>query len=279
MKMRASNLVVGSATLVVIAAAFAGLLGIRKYHSIRQQSPLRIVFEGSASGLRKGGVVNFDGIQVGQVKSLKLESPRRIVALVTVDNSAPLRKDTIVGLEFQGLTGIAAISLTGGEAAAPPVPLDKDGIPTLTADLSEEESVRETLHKVDQVLVDNQAALKNGLTNFEAYTASLTSKSDAIDSVFRKANDAFESFDRAMTRIDDLFPGIADGHTDELLHKVQSIRELAESFSKHSGTVMAEGRRSLNDISESAMNVIHKFDPNAVSGGPSTRGGPWQRRR
>src|ERR1700704_2274428 len=165
MKARASNLMIGSMTLAVTAAAFIGFLGYRKIHGIAPQSPIRLVFEGSASGLRKGGSVNFDGVQVGEIKSLKLDNPRKVVALTLVDNSAPIRKDTIVGLEFQGLTGVAAISLTGGAAAAPPVPLDKDGIPTLTADLSEVQSIRDTLHSVDRILVGNQAMLKDTLTN------------------------------------------------------------------------------------------------------------------
>src|SRR6202789_3285948 len=149
MKARASNLMIGSTTLAVIAAAFIGLLGYRKIHSIQQRGPLRIVFEGSASGLHNGGNVNFDGVQVGEILSLTLDNPRKIVALVRVDNDAPIRKDTVVGLEFQGLTGVAAISLTGGAAAAPPVPLDEDGVPTLPAALTEIQSIRDTLHNVD----------------------------------------------------------------------------------------------------------------------------------
>src|ERR1700688_3420904 len=148
MKARASNLMIGTTTLAVIAAAFVGMLAIQKIHSIRQQGPLRIVFEGSASGLRKGGSVNFDGVQVGEIKSLTLDNPRKVVAFVMVDNSAPIRKDTVVGLEFQGLTGVAAISLTGGAAAAAPVPLDADGVPTLTAALKEIQAIRHTLQKV-----------------------------------------------------------------------------------------------------------------------------------
>jgi len=105
---------IGTTTLAVIAAAFVGMLAIQKIRAVRQQGPLRIVFEGSASGLRKGGSVNFDGVQIGEIKSLTLDNPRKVVAFVMVDNSAPIRKDTVVGLEFQGLTGIAAISLTGG---------------------------------------------------------------------------------------------------------------------------------------------------------------------
>jgi phospholipid/cholesterol/gamma-HCH transport system substrate-binding protein len=264
MKARASNLVIGSVTLVVIAAAFAGVLGYRKIHGIAQRSQLRIVFEGSASGLRKGGSVNFDGIQVGEIKSLKLDNPRKVVALVTLDNSAPIRKDTVVGLEFQGLTGVAAISLIGGAATAPPVPLDEDGIPILTADLTETQSIRDTLHNVDRILVGNQAVVKDALVGFQTYTATLVSKGDAIDGIMRQANSAFESFDSAMTRIDDLVPGLAQGSADDLYDKVRNIRELADSFNKRSAAFMEEGRRSLVDISQSAIKVTRKFDPQAA---------------
>jgi phospholipid/cholesterol/gamma-HCH transport system substrate-binding protein len=265
MKARATNLVIGSVTLAVIAACFVGLLAFQKIRDIQQRSALRITFEGSASGLRKGSNVNFDGIQVGQIISLKLDNPRKVVALVMVDNGAPIRKDTIVGLEFQGLTGIAAISLTGGAAAAPPVPLDEDGIPALTADLSETASIRDTLHNVDRVLVGNQATLKNALQNFETYTASLVSKGEAIDSVMRKADGTVESFDNAMAKIDNVVPSLTDGQAEDLFEKVKSIRELGESFKKRSGALMEEGRRSLVDISQAAIKVTRKFDPQAAS--------------
>ena len=78
--------------------------------------------------------MTFDGVPAGQILSIKLENPRKIVALVKLDNNAPLRKDTSVGIDFQGLTGVADIALVGGAPAAPPVPLDQDGIPVLTAD-------------------------------------------------------------------------------------------------------------------------------------------------
>jgi phospholipid/cholesterol/gamma-HCH transport system substrate-binding protein len=266
MKLKASNLMIGTTTLAVIAAAFVGMLAIQKIRAVRQQGPLRIVFEGSASGLRKGGSVNFDGVQIGEIKSLTLDNPRKVVAFVMVDNSAPIRKDTIVGLEFQGLTGIAAISLTGGAPSAPPVPLDEDGVPILTADLREIESIRDSLHNVDRLLVGNQSTIKDTLLNFETYTASLASKGEAIDRIIGKADGAFAGFDSAMTRIDGIMPGLADGKADELFEKVKTIRELAETFNKKSGVLMEEGRRSLLDISQAAIKVTRKFDPQAVSG-------------
>ena len=280
MKTQASNLMIGTTTLAVIAVAFVGLLGYRKIHAIRQQGPLRIVFAGSASGLHKGGSVNFDGVQIGEIKSLTLDNPRKIVAFVMVDNSAPIRKDTIVGLEFQGLTGVAAISLVGGSATAPPVPLDADGVPILTADLSETESIRDTLHNVDHMLVDNRATMKNALLNFETYTASLASKGDAIDSIIGMADGAFETIDSVVAKIDGVVPGLADGKPDELFQKVKTIRELAESFNKRSGAFMEEGRRSLLDISQAAVKVTRKFEPAAAGeGAPSPPRKPGQKRQ
>src|SRR6202035_519065 len=237
MKARASNLMIGSTTLAAIAAAFVGFLGFQKIHGIAQRGPLRIVFEGSASGLRQGGNVNFDGVQVGEIKSLKLDNPRKVVALAMVDNSAPIRKDTVAGLEFQGLTGVAAISLTGGAAAAPPVPLDADGVPTLTADLSETQTIRDTLHNVDRLLVHYQTVIKDAMLSFETYTSTLASSDEAIDTVMRKATGAFDGVESALAKVDNVLPGLAAGSDGELFQKVKSLRELAESFNKRSAVL------------------------------------------
>jgi phospholipid/cholesterol/gamma-HCH transport system substrate-binding protein len=275
MKMRSTNLVIGTTTLAILAIGLFGLLGVRKIHTISQETRMRIVFEGgSASGLRRGGSVNFDGVQIGEVLSLRLDNPRKVVAEVRVDKNAPIRKDTVVGLEFQGLTGIAAISLVGGDSSDPPVPADKDGVPTLTADLSEIQSIRDTLHNVDRVLVGNQSTIKDGLLSFETYTASLASRGDVIDKAIAKADDAFAGFDNAIARIDNLLPGFTDGKTDELFEKLRDIREFAQTFDKKSGIVIEEARQTLLDVSENANKITSKFDPQGGSPRPPRRQAP-----
>jgi phospholipid/cholesterol/gamma-HCH transport system substrate-binding protein len=275
---RTSNLLIGAVTLTVIAVAFVGFLGFRKIHAVAQRGPLRVVFEGSAAGLAKGGSVNFDGVQVGEIISIKLDGPRKIVALTTVENNAPIRKDTVVGLEAQGLTGVVAIALTGGAAAAPPVPLDEDGIPTLTADLSEAQSIRDTLHNVDHVLVDNREVMKDAMLGFETYTATLAGEGDAIDSIMGKADTAFASFDSTMAKIDNAIPDLTKGKNGELYKKLLSMHEMANSFKKRSAVFLDEGRRTLLDISESATKVTRKLDPPA-SGGAAPAAGPRQKRQ
>lgn len=263
--MRATNLAIGTTTLAVIAAAFVGMLVVQKVRAVRNQGQIRIVFDGSASGLRKGGGVNFDGVPAGQILSIKLENPRKIVVLAMLDNSAPIRKDTVVGIEFQGLTGVAAISLVGGAPSAPPVPLDADGVPVLTADLREQqESITDTLHRVDKVIVENRESIKDTMLSVESYTASLKSKADAIDSILGKADTAFAGFDSGMDKIANALPGFVDGKADELFEKMKSLRELADTYKKKVATFMDDGRKMLSDLSESANNMTRKIDPAAL---------------
>src|SRR6201995_5197183 len=256
METRANCVLIGSFTLAVIAAAFGFVLWFQSLHTTKQRDPLRIIFEGPAPGLRNGGAVNFNGIRIGEVISVKLDNPRRVVAQALVEKNAPIRKDTIVGLEFQGLTGVAAISLKGGEEAAPPVPLDEDGVPVLTADPNKlqdvTEAIRGTLQNINKIVADNQEAVKNSLHNLETFTSSLARNSEKIDGVMLKVDGVMGKADNLMLGLNTLAGGKDGG---ELFLTVKSIRELAEDFDKRSGALMADGRRTLGDISRAVNNL------------------------
>src|SRR5882757_8225708 len=264
METRANFVLIGTFTLAVIAAAFGFVLWFQSLHTTKARSPLRIVFEGPAAGLRNGGSVNFNGIRVGEVISLKLDNPRRVVALAMVDNSAPVRKDTLVGLEFQGLTGVAALSLTGGSLEAPPVPLDEDGVPVLTADpdalLDVQEKIRVALRNVDRVIADNEVAVKDTLRNFENFAATLSGNGERITGVIASADSAITAADNGLAKMQDFLKGLgSDKYGGDLLPTVVSLRELIESFDKRSGVLMSDTRRMLGDISQSISKADQKL--------------------
>src|SRR5712675_1405319 len=224
METRANFVLIGSFTLAVIAAAFGFVLWFQSLHATKARSPIRIVFEGPATGLRNGGSVNFNGIRIGEVTSVKLDNPRRVVALAMVENNAPIRKDTLVGLEFQGLTGVAAISLKGGEEAAASAPLDEDGIPVLTADPNAlqdvTEAIRGTLQNVNRIVSDNQQSVKNSLKNLEVFTSSLSRNSEKIDNVMLKVDGVMGRADSLMLGLNAIAGGASGG---ELSAMVKSI--------------------------------------------------------
>ncbi len=255
MKRRASNLMIGSVTLALIAGALGVFLGYQKFAGTKQLVPLRVVFEGSASGLSKGGSVNFGGVRVGEVVSLKLENPHRVVALAMIDRNTPLRQDTLAGLEFQGLTGIAALSLLGGSPQAPAVPLDQDGIPILVADPEATQDLqtkmKAALRNVDKVIADNRTDVKDTLLNLETFTAQLASNGERIDSVVRKAEAGVSAVEIGITKADNLLKGVASVDFSEWLTAVKLAHEKAESFDKKSAVFMIDARRMFGDVSAS----------------------------
>ena len=262
MKFRSRNLMIGTIALAIVGASFAGVIGYQRFARTKQLVPFHVVFEGSASGLRRGSSVNFAGVRVGEVRSLKLDHPRRVVALALVDSGTPLRADTQVGLEFQGLTGIAAISFTGGTVEGPPPPVDADGIPTLTADkegtLSTQEKIRVALRSVDKVIIDNEAAVKDTLRGLETFTASLAGSSDRITGVMASAESAVTSVDNGFAKTHDFLKSLgSDKYGGELLPTIMSFRELVESFKKKSGALISDTRKMLGELSAS----INKSNP------------------
>jgi phospholipid/cholesterol/gamma-HCH transport system substrate-binding protein len=270
METRANFVLIGTFVLAVIAAAFGFVLWFQNLHSTKLRSPLRIVFEGSASGLRNGGNVNFNGIRIGEVVSVKLDNPKRVVALAMIENNAPVRKDTLVGLEFQGLTGVSAISLKGGDPDAAAVPLDQDGVPVLTADPDSvqdiSEAIKATLKNVNRIVSENQESVKNSLRNVEAFTATLARNSEVIDGIFLKIDSVMGKTDGIMSKADgvvartdnillglDALAGGKDG--GELTQAVKSFHELTENLDKRSGALIMDGRRTLGDISRAVNNL------------------------
>ncbi|HVT55917.1 MAG TPA: MlaD family protein, partial [Xanthobacteraceae bacterium] len=121
METKANYSLIGLFTLAVIAGAFGFVYWFQNVGGGGAKAYYRVVFGGSVSGLNVGGPVLFNGIRVGEVTGLALDAqhPERVVANIAIQQSVPLHKDTEVGMQFQGLTGIASLSLKGGTAKSP----------------------------------------------------------------------------------------------------------------------------------------------------------------
>jgi phospholipid/cholesterol/gamma-HCH transport system substrate-binding protein len=191
-----------------------------------------------------------------------------VVAMTRIEGNAPIKKDTQVGLEFQGLTGIASISFTGGtdDAAAPPV--GADGIPELTADaegtMSIQEKLRVALRNVDRVITENEADIKDSLLGLENFTNSLSGNGELIAAFIDAADAGVSAVDDKMTSADKFLKSFgSDKYGGELLPTVISLRELIQSFDKKSGAVIAETRKTLIDVSQS----VNKFNEKIVGPG------------
>lgn len=246
METKANYIVTGAFTLAVIVGAFGFIYWFQNSGGSGQRADYRIVFDGSVSGLRTGAGVTFNGIRVGEVAGLALDAhdPRKVVALISLERTVPMRADTKVGLGFQGLTGLAEISLTGGAADAAPLAAQDGQPPTIYAGANAGTDVtqqaRDVLARIDGLVADNETALHASLHNIETVTSTLAQNSQRLDKV--------------MEGLQNLTGG-SDGGSGQIGAAADSIRKLADDLDKRTGDIST----GLTQFSNSGLKEFAAF--------------------
>lgn len=256
METKANYTVIGLFTLAVIVGVFGFVYWFENIGGTGERAFYRVKFEGSVSGLRTGASVLFNGIRVGEVTGLTLnpQRPKEVTANVSIDKSVVVRSDTEIGLEFQGLTGIAALSLKGGSPSLPALVGDKENPPVLSAPPGATQDVtqaaRDTLRRFDDFIAENQKAFHSALDNIDKFSGALARNSDRID----KITEGLQNL-----------TGGEDGKSGEINEAARSIRTLAENLDKRTAEITVgiskltnTGTRTLSTIDRAAKN----FDAN-----------------
>lgn len=190
MEIRARYVLMGLFTLAVIAGGFAFVYWLDTAGSLGKRTSYEVRFHNTVSGLLTGSAVVFNGIRVGEVSGLRLvpEDPRLVDATISVGTNTPVRADTVASLEFQGLTGGAIVTLTGGSPSAPPIAAPVGGgLPRLVANAaagqSMSEAAKQALNRVNSILSENQSDLRNMISNLASFSEALGRNSGKVDTV------------------------------------------------------------------------------------------------
>ena len=184
METRAPYVIVGAFVLAAIAAVFGFVYWLNNAGGIGKRDTYQLVFNGPVPGLLVGAGVLFNGIRVGEVTALEIvvDHPHDVHVAIAVAQRTPVRADTKVNLDFQGLTGVPVVALEGGEnPSAPPVqgPLVADQ----GAGQSMTQAAREALRKVDRVLSDNAEPLHDAIKNLSTFTEGLARNTPKLDGI------------------------------------------------------------------------------------------------
>src|SRR5215216_973842 len=223
METRANYILIGAFTLAVLVAGFGFVFWFSRSGNEAERATYRVVFDGSVSGLRTGGVVLFNGIKVGEVTDLKLnpQDPRQAIATIGIDKSIPIRADTRANLAYQGLTGIASVALKGGQADAPLLPTRVGEVPTSSAEASAVQDLEQgsryimgradsILRRVDIFLADNESGVRNVVRNIEKFTGALGDNSNDVAAFIKDAAAAARRIAVLSDNIDKLAGDLSD---------------------------------------------------------------------
>ncbi|OBZ92359.1 organic solvent ABC transporter substrate-binding protein [Pararhizobium polonicum] len=257
METKANYTIVGFFTVMVIFAAFGFVYWMSQYGRSGEMVELVISIPGSANGLSVGSPVRFNGIPVGSVRNLAINSndPRYSVAVTEVSADAPVLKSTTATLEIQGLTGAAYIELSGGNKGEENIlqkALETGNSAQMTADQSSVTSLLATADKIldraNGAIGDIQGFVKDvrgpltaTISNAERFTKSLADNSQGIDQFLKSVSALSTSITAASVKLDSTLSAadtlVKSVDPKKIDHIVSNVEKMSNDLSAASGGV------------------------------------------
>lgn len=290
METRANYTMIGAFTLAVLAAGFAFVYWFAGPQDTGGRKTYEIIFGGSVAGLRQGNTVLFNGIPVGQVTQLDLvpNKPNEVMVRVGIRNDVPVLADARAGLESQGLTGITAVSIRGGQAGAAALPVGPNGYPRITADASSGmagliNTAQGAAARINVLLEAIDAEqIRTIVANFDKFTSAIGDKSTEVQNVIVQADQLTKQLNEVAKKVDVVVTNLQkasedrDGLLAQATDAATSVRQLAENLDKRTALLSSEisrftgpglrqyealasdGRRTLADVER----VLRNFERN-----------------
>lgn len=244
---------VGGFVLILGSALVAGALWLASGGAFQTKYDkyLAIVDE-SVSGLNMNAPVKYNGVEVGKVRGIQLdtENPERVLLVFAIARGTPIREDTVAVLKTQGLTGIAYVELNGGKADSPPL-LAKAGQdypvirtkPSLSARLENVlttvlAKLDRTSSNIDAILSEeNQLALKSTLADIAVVARTFAARKNSLDAGIASAARTFDNSARVTAQLGPVIDRIGRGA--DAVEKMGS--ETAEASRSAGKTITAVG--------------------------------------
>lgn len=261
MESRANYALVGLFTLAVLAAMFGFVYWFNSGLAGRRQD-VRVVFSGTVTGLGRGSSVLFNGLRVGEVTRIELQpdDPRRIYAVIQVDNTTPLRVDTRARIEAQGLAGVVAVQLLGGDPASPVLTAQPgQSMPTIIAERSEFQDILETvrtiakraedvLGSVEGLVKENAEPISNTVRNIEKFSAALGNNSDGVDKLMASFGQIAETVAPLSQKLGTLSEELTEVVKSVDQRKVANIVDNVDKFTAALGGSSGDVGKAVKDV-------------------------------
>ncbi len=205
METRASYTIIGAFVLAFVVSIVGAIVWLADIDIDAETSSYYILFDGSVTGLRPGNPVRYRGVPVGTVQNMEInpDNVEQVRVTIEVPTSTPIKEDAEASLEFQGLTGVAYVQITGGTNEAPPLTAKPgETIPVIPSTPSQLEEVFEKAPELLSrfiALVDrandllnqgNRENLSGTLSNLSTFTGTLAQSGEDIQRLVREGGDA-----------------------------------------------------------------------------------------
>jgi phospholipid/cholesterol/gamma-HCH transport system substrate-binding protein len=242
METRANYVIIGAFTFsVAVAAVLFGLFAAR-FTTDKAWDRYEILFTESVMGLSDGSTVLYNGVNVGRVIDIALapDDPRRVLVVVDIQSDVPIHADTVATLRLTGLTGTAAIQLSGGSPGMPLIEPPRRGLPRIESQpsaisrlLESSEGIAVTANQVLNQLTrllddENIGRVGSSLTALETFSNELNDPEHALNRMLENGADVGARLPELITQLEQAaqrFTATVDGIDRGLVADLPALRD------------------------------------------------------
>lgn len=216
METKANYVAVGAFVLACVIGLVVTMLWLAGAQYSQEYAYYQAYFKGSVTGLGKGTVTRYNGIDVGHVTDLQFDpsDPQRVIVTLQVQPNLNIREDSVASIDSQGLTGGSFVEIAGGTASSPLL-VTREGqrypvIRTKQSTFAElQQSAPEVVAKlnvaasrINDLLNDNnRRAIAHVLANLDETTEVIARRSADIDATLANANKAMNNLADASNQL------------------------------------------------------------------------------
>ncbi len=266
METKANYVAVGAFVLACVIGLVVTIMWLAGVQYAQEYSYYQANFKGPVTGLGKGTVTRYNGIDVGRIADLKFDpnDPQSVIVLLQVQPNLNIREDSVASIDSQGLTGGTYVEISGGTSKSPLLTA-KPGqkypiIRTKQSGLLQlEQSAPEVVAKLnvaatrinDLLNDDNRRAIAHVLANLDETTAVIARRSGDIDAILKNTNEATANLNKASAN----FQPTLD-HVDLTVNKFGKLATDADAFVNGDG--LAQLSSLIGDLRRMVAN-LNKF--------------------
>lgn len=218
------------------------------FFSVSQYATYQIYTKDSVSGLIADAPVEFHGVDVGKVKSVRLVNPHSVDIVLSIDRTAPVTSASVAtitsrGLATRGFTGYVYISLedVGSDSRPlttrpgepyPIIPTAPSKAVTLDTAMNQVNENFQVITRLLESILDKTtvASLKQSVDNLQQVTKVLAKNAGKLDAIVANTERASHRFEPLLESSHDTVTALQTQILPETHKALSNLDNLSKSF-------------------------------------------------
>ena len=244
--------IVGAFVIILTALTVWFAFWLGKYDTKEDYKLYKIYFTESVNGLTKDSPVKYKGVEIGRVVDIKIDKKdiSKVVVLVKIKSSVPIKEDMVAHLEMVGVTGLLTIIIDGGSNNSKDLVAKNGEIPVIKSKPSWlvktknsfaklNENLNTLLERTQELLSPtNLKNIEKIIANIEQFTSSTNKIEAKTITLLDEFTSAIKRVKVATTNIDNNFAKATNDFHKISVATIPAIKKLKQSITNFNSVTL-----------------------------------------